>query len=218
MSEFEETRRTHLRRYRDFGSYDKATIYSIVDSAPMCHISTIIDDAPYVQATVHWRDGDKVYAHGAVENKMVKAVRAGAEACLSFTHFDGYVLTRSAINHAVLYRSVVAFSQGRFVDDLEEKNALLEAFIESVHPGRWETVRHPTKDELKRTGVVEFELKEVSAKILPREITPLVFPGGEMEAEEDATVSPWTGIVPYRLVPDDPIDSSDISQPPNERS
>ena len=99
----------------------------------------------------------------------------------------------------MLYRSVVAFSHGRFVDDLEEKNALLEAFIDSVHPGRWETVRHPTKDELKRTGVVEFELKEVSAKILPREITPLVFPGGEMEAEEDATVSPWTGLVPYRL-------------------
>lgn len=218
MSEYEETKRTRLRRYPDFGSYDQATVYSIIDSAPICHISTIVDDSPYTQATVHWRDGDKLYAHGAVKNKMVQAIRAGAEACLSFTHFEGYILTRSAINHAVLYRSVVAFSRGRFIDDLEEKNTHLEAFVESVQPGRWETVRHPTEDELKRTGVVEFELKEVSAKILSKEIAPLVFPGGEMEAEEDATVSPWTGLLPYRLVPEDPIESSEISPRPGKGS
>ncbi len=216
MSEFEQTKRTRLRRYPDFGSYDKATVYSIIDDAPLCHISTVVDETPYIQATIHWRDGDKVYAHGAMKNKMVQAIRAGAKACLSFTHFDGYLLTRSAINHAVLYRSVIAFSQGRFIDDLAERNSQLEAFMERVHPGRWETIRHPTEDELKRTGVVEFELTEVSAKILPKEITPLVSPGGEMEAAEDATVSPWTGIIPYRLVADDPIESSEVCPPANE--
>jgi hypothetical protein len=116
----------------------------------------------------------------------------------------------------VIYRSVIAFSRGRVVEDLDEKRALLEKLVERIQPGRWQTLRQPTTEELRQTGVVEFELEEVSAKILPKEIAPLILPGGEMEAEEDASVSPWTGILPYRLVAEEPIPSSEVPPLPED--
>ena len=121
MSEYPQTDRTRLRLYEDLGTFDKEAIHSIIDETPLCHISVIIDDAPYIQPTTHWRDGDRVFAHGAVKNKMVNAIRNGASACLSFSEFGGFILPRSGFNHAVLYRSATAFSTGRFIEDPEEK-------------------------------------------------------------------------------------------------
>jgi hypothetical protein len=210
------TARSRVRLYKEFGTYDRAEIYSIIDDAPLCHVSVVVKETPYIIPTVHWRIGDKVYIHGAVKNKAIQAIDKGSEACLAFTHFGGYVLTRSAFNHAVVYRSAIAFSKGRFVTDLAEKAKTLEAFVEHIEKGRWAEVRQPTENELKQTGVMEFELNEVSGKVLPTEITPIVFPGGELEVEEDNTVSPWTGILPYRLVKEEPIPSSAIPPLPSE--
>lgn len=218
MAEFEKTARTRLRLYRELGSYDKEQIYSCIDAAHICHVSAIVAGAPYIQTTRHWRIGDNIYMHGAATNKMVDAIRQGAEACLAFSLFDGYALTRSAFNHAVLYRSVVAFSRGRFVEDHDEKREKLRAFIESVEPGRWETIRQPTIAELEMTGVIEFELSEVSAKALLDEITPLIFPGGDFEAEEDATVDPWTGIIPYTLTQGNRVHSRDVPPLPDDKN
>lgn len=197
---YQPTERTRLRLYKDFGTYDRQQIYSIIDTAPFCHVSAVVDGAPYIQVTKHWRVGANVYIHGAVKNKIVDVVRDGAQACLSFCLFDGYVMTRSAFNHAVLYRSVTAFSHGRFVEDLDEKRRFLRDSIESVQAGRWDTVRQPTIEELKRVGVVEFPLLEVSGKVLSIDVAPIVLPGGELEVEGDKHVNPWTGILPYELV------------------
>ena len=210
MSDYEPTERTRLRLYKDFGTYDRQKIYDVIDVAPFCHVSTIVDDAPYIQATRHWRVGNNVYIHGAVKNKVVNALRKGAQACLSFSCFDGYVLTRSAFTHAVLYRSVVAFCQGRFVEDMDEKLAFLRDSIECVQPGRWSQVRPPTLDELKMTGVIEFALAEVSGKMLSLDVTPLILPGGEMEVEADKAMTAWTGVIPYSLVRETQITSEEV--------
>lgn len=210
MSEYSPTERTRLRLYQDFGSYDTDMIHQIIDQAHFCHVSTIVNGTPYIQVTRHWRHENNVYMHGAVKNKIVHSIRNGAEACVSFCHFDGYILPRSAFNHAVLYRSVTLFSQGRFVDDLDEKLVLLEQSVEAVQPGRWATIRQPTIEELKMTGVIEFPISEVSAKALTREAAPLILPGGELEDPADADVSPWTGIIPYALVEGTSIPSDDI--------
>ncbi len=204
MAEFEQTERTRLRLYHDLGTFEKKDIYAIVDEMPMCHVSVVIDDHPYIQATVHWRDGDKVFVHGAVKNKMVHAIRNGANACISFAHFDGFILPRSGFNHAVLYRSATLFSPGRFIEDPAEKLQRLEQFIEHIQPGRWDTIRPPTDNELAQTGIIEFALKEVSGKAIPPELVPAIMPGGEMEDPADADYHPWTGVLPYALVAGEP--------------
>jgi len=210
MSDYEQTERTRLRLYKDFGTYDKEAILKIIDEAPFCHVSTIVDDSPYIQATRHWRNGDHLYMHGNAKNKMVTALRRGAEACLSFMHFDGLALTRSAFTHAVLYRSAVVFSRGRFIEDLDEKCEHLERFIESVEPGRWSEIRQPSIEELKMTGIIEFSLSEVSGKALTLDVTPLIFPGGELEVEADKNVTAWTGVIPYSLIRGASITSDEV--------
>lgn len=204
MAEFEQTERTRLRLYHELGTFDKEAIYSIIDEIPMCHVSVVIDDDPYIQATVHWRDGDKVFVHGAVKNKMVNAIRNGARSCISFSHFDGFILPRSGFNHAVLYRSATLFSAGRFIEDASEKENRLRQFIEHIQPGRWDTIRQPTQNELAQTGIIEFELKEISGKSIPSEILPGIMPGGELEDPADADYHPWTGVLPYALIAGDP--------------
>ncbi len=204
MAEFEQTERTRLRLYHELGTYDKEAIYAIIDETPMCHVSVIIDGHPYIQATVHWRDGDKVFVHGAVKNKMVNAIRKGAKSCISFAHFDGFILPRSGFNHAVLYRSATLFSAGRFIEDATEKEQRLRQFIEYIQPGRWDTIRQPSAKELTQTGIIEFELKEISGKSIPAELVPALMPGGELEDPADADYQPWTGTIPYTLVAGDP--------------
>lgn len=204
MPEFDQTERTRLRLYSDLGTYDQEAIYATIDEIPMCTVSVIIDDHPYAQPTVHWRDGNKVFVHGAVKNKMVHAIRSGAKACISFAHFDGYILPRSGFNHAVLYRSATLFSAGRFIEDAAEKELRLKQFIEHIQPGRWETIRPPTPNELTQTGIIEFEIKEVSGKSIPPEIVPALMPGGAAEDPADAEFSPWTGVLPYVLQADEP--------------
>ena len=142
---------------------------------------------------------------------MINATRKGAEACLSFSHFDGYLLPRSGFNHAVLYRSVIAYSRGLFVEDLDEKREKLRLFMERIQPGRWEGIRQPSQEELKQTGIVEFELAEVSAKSIPREMAPMLMPGGEMEDPADADYNPWTGIIPYELTAGEPVSAEELS-------
>lgn len=211
MCDYLQTDRTRLRLYSELGSYDRDFIHNIIDEAPMCHLSAVVDNSPYIQATVHWREGERILVHGAVKNKMINAIRNGAEACLSFSHFDGYLLPRSGFNHAVLYRSVIAYSKGRFVEDLEEKNELLRLFVENIEPGRWDVIRQPSTEELKQTGIVEFHLEEVSAKSIPQEMAPLLMPGGEMEDPADADYQPWTGVIPHTLVAGEPLSAEDLT-------
>lgn len=207
---YEQTARSRVRLYSELGTYDRAAIHAVIDEAPLCHVSVVVEGTPYCIPTVHWRVGERVYIHGQAKNKAIQAIVKGSEACLAFTHFGGYVLTRSAFNHAVVYRSAIAFSKGRLLQDLDEKREALRQFVERIQRGRWETIRQPTDNELKQTGVLEFELGEVSGKALPLELTPLVLPGGDLEAPEDAQVSPWTGVLPYDLVAGKPVPASDI--------
>ena len=159
---YDQTERTRLRLYHDLGTFERDAILAIIDEAPMCSVSVVVDGGPYIQPTVHWRDGDKLFVHGAVKNKMVNAVRNGADACISFAHFDGFILPRSGFNHAVLYRSATLFSIGRFLEDPDEKELRLRQFVEHIQPGRWETIRPPTSNELTQTGIIEFEINEIS--------------------------------------------------------
>ena len=64
MSDYSPTERTRLRLYHELGSYDRDLVHGIIDEAPMCHISAVVDGSPYIQATVHWREGEKVLVHG----------------------------------------------------------------------------------------------------------------------------------------------------------
>ena len=145
------TTRTKLTRNPIRADYDRDVVNQRIDATPLCHVSYIIDGRPYVTPTLQWREGDTIYWHGSSASRFLRQI-VGKDVCIASTHYDGFVLSRSAFHHSINYRSVMLFGEATKIED-SEKNALLESFVENLIPGRWEHLRPMTDQEAKATPV-----------------------------------------------------------------
>lgn len=187
MSQFTPTDRTQVKRLPKRGSYDRETVYSILDSAFVCHVGFSVDGQPYVIPTNFGRSNDTLYLHGSAASRMLRTLSEGVPVCVTVTHVDGLVLARSAFHHSVNYRSAVILGTARLVTDPAEKMEALRIFTEHVLKGRWDEVRWPNEQEMKATTVLALELEEVSAKIRT---------GGPVDDEADYALPVWAGVLP----------------------
>jgi nitroimidazol reductase NimA-like FMN-containing flavoprotein (pyridoxamine 5'-phosphate oxidase superfamily) len=167
--------------------YDREAIDAILDEAMVAHLGCAPEGQPFVIPTLHARVGDEVYFHGSAASRTIRALRAGAPACLTVTLLDGLVLARSAVHHSVNYRSVVVLGSARLVEDLDRRMQAVQAFTERLIPGRWQEVRPPTIKELKAIDVLALPLGEASAKIRT---------GPPLDDEEDYALPAWAGVIP----------------------
>lgn len=191
MDNLQKTDRTTITRLPKRGSYDRNTIYSILDDAFFCTLAYVHEDQPFQIPTGFCRIGDRIYIHGSVGSSYMRTLETVRPlTCISVALIDGIVLARSAMNHSVNYRSVVLFGLPARVDDPEEQYRALEVFTNKMQPGRWDDVRKPTPNEWKATMVISFPLDEASAKIRT---------GGAHDDEEDYALDVWAGVVPLRL-------------------
>jgi uncharacterized protein len=195
--------RTRVRRLPARGAYDRATIDAILDEGLVAHLGFAADGVPYVIPTLHARDGDVVYVHGSSASRALRALQAGAPACLTVTLLDGLVLARSAFHHSVNYRSVVVLGRPRLVEGDAERLAALEAFTERLVPGRWAEVRRPSRQELKATKILALALDEASAKVRT---------GPPGDDEEDLALDCWAGVVPLAQVAGPPEPAPDLRE------
>jgi len=180
--------RVRLRRKRERGSYDRAVIEAILDEALIAHLGIVDEEGqPFVIPTLHARSGDVVYCHGSTASRTLRALGAGARACLTVSLIDGLVLARSAMHHSANYRSAMIVGQARTVEDAQEKHAAMRAIVEHIVPGRWRDVRAPTDNELKATAVLALPIEEASAKLRS---------GPPLDDEEDYALPAWAGVIP----------------------
>ena len=193
--DFSPTSRTTLKRLPKRGSFERETVYGILDEGFVCHVGFVVEGQPFVIPTAYGRKGDVLYIHGARASRMQKALAAGADVCVTVTLVDGLVLARSAFHHSINYRSVVVFGRPRVVESEEEKSAALEAFTEHVMPGRWADVRWPNAQELAATTVLAIRLSEASAKVRT---------GPPVDDEEDYALPVWAGVLPLGVEPGAP--------------
>jgi nitroimidazol reductase NimA-like FMN-containing flavoprotein (pyridoxamine 5'-phosphate oxidase superfamily) len=170
--------------------YDRKAIDAILDEALLAHVGFVQDGQPYVIPTLHARVGDVVYFHGSAASRTVRALAAGARACLTVALLDGLVFARSAVHHSVNYRSVVALGVATEVKGEEERMAALHAFTERLLPGRWKEARPPSAKELKAVRVLAMDLEEVSAKART---------GPPLDDDEDYALPVWAGVLPLWL-------------------
>ncbi|MEM9426443.1 MAG: pyridoxamine 5'-phosphate oxidase family protein [Pseudomonadota bacterium] len=184
----EVTERSRLRRYHGRGRFDRETIYSILDAQPLCSVGYTIDGAPFVTPTMQWRDGDYVYWHGSSASRALRKSR-GTQVCLSVAILDGYVLARSGMHHSVNSRSVTLFGTAEQVTEPEAKLAALKTFVNGLFPGRYETLRPDTAQDLKATTVLAMQIEEGSAKLRS---------GGPVDEEADYDLPIWAGVLPVR--------------------
>lgn len=182
-----KTDKTRLRRIPKRGSFDRETIYSILDEAFICHVGFVSEGQPYVIPTGFARVGDHLFVHGSSASRMLRTVANGIDICVTVTLIDGLVLARSAFHHSMNYRSVVILGKAELVTNDVEKLRALEALSEHIVPGRWAEVRWPNELELKATTVLRLPIEEASAKIRT---------GAPIDDEEDYSLDVWAGVLP----------------------
>jgi nitroimidazol reductase NimA-like FMN-containing flavoprotein (pyridoxamine 5'-phosphate oxidase superfamily) len=185
--------RVRVRRRRERGHYEREVIDAILDEALVAHLGIAdADGQPLVIPTLHARSGDVVYCHGSAASRTLRALAAGAPACLTVTLIDALVLARSAMHHSANYRSVMLLGEARVVGEPQEKLAALQAIVEHIVPGRWAEVRWPTEKELQATTVLALPIEEASAKIRS---------GPPLDDEEDYALDVWAGVIPFATEP-----------------
>jgi len=184
---FVPTERSRVRRRPQRASYDEAVVYGLLDAGVLAHVGYVIDGQSFVTPTAYWRDGRKLYWHGAAASRMLATVAEGAPVCVTVSFLDGLIVGRSGIIHSMNYRSVMAFGRARLIPGLADKRAAMEAFIDRLYAGRSATLRPMADEELMRIALVEMEIEEASAKIKDVGVT-------DMPADADWPA--WCGVLP----------------------
>lgn len=190
------TSRTTIRRLPELASHDLTMLHHIVDDAYVCHIAFGDGQNTHCIPTAHWRRGDALYIHGSNGSRMIKALSAGAQACVAMTLLDGLVLARSAFNHSMNYRSAVIYGQFDVIDSSAEKRAALDALMDKIAPGRKHEARPGNSKELDATRVLRISMAEAAVKIsdsLPS------------DKDEDLGLAVWAGILPLKTTRGTPV-------------
>ncbi|HGY9566765.1 TPA: pyridoxamine 5'-phosphate oxidase family protein [Vibrio harveyi] len=185
------TNRTEIKKGAHKAVTDVDKLHAIIDESLIAHIAITNDTGPVVIPMLAWRVDNYVYIHGANNSRLLRSIKQGVQTCLTFTLFDGWVLARSAFHHSAHYRSAVVFGQFEVVEDNNEKDRLLNHFIEQIAPGRTEEVRLSNEKELKATMLLRISLAEASVKVSNF---------GVNDDAEDMVLPVWAGVLPYRTV------------------
>lgn len=193
----QKTDKTTPSRYANQRThYSEEVIYAILDEALFCTISYCVNNEPFAIPTSFVRKGDRIYIHGSVGSHFLRALPNGTSVCITVMLTDELVVAKSAFDHSVNYRSVVVFSKSEVIDDYEMKAEFFKRLTEKVVPGSWDYLRPMKKNEVDKTMLIAFDVKEASAKMRQ---------GMPYSEESDETKLPiWSGLIPIpskRLTP-----------------
>jgi uncharacterized protein len=195
------TKRTELHRIPCRGSHEWKTITRILDAGFLAHVGFCVDGQPFVIPTLYGRDEERLYLHGSAASRMLGKLETGIPACVTVTLVDGLVLSWSAFDYSMNYRSVVTFGSARKIADPAQKIESLRVISEHLIADRWADVREPSEKELKATTVLEFSMDEASSKARS---------GPPLDDENDYGLRVWAGVSPLEIrsrppIPDDKL-------------
>jgi nitroimidazol reductase NimA-like FMN-containing flavoprotein (pyridoxamine 5'-phosphate oxidase superfamily) len=192
---------TQLNRLPERGSQDFDLACSIIDDAMVGHVGFVIDDQPYVVPMALGRDGDTLLLHGSVVSRLVKHLATGMPCCVTITHLDGLVLSRSAFHSSMNYRSLMIFGSAVLVTDEVEKSNGLDCLVEHLAPGRSRDLRLSTAKELNATSLLKIPIETFSIKSRSG-------PPGDAAGDLDTPI--WAGVIPLSIQAGDPVDAPDL--------
>jgi uncharacterized protein len=196
-----QTERTALNRLKQRSVSDREQMYEILDSAILCHVAYVESGQPFVLPYAYVRDGDRILIHGSSGARFMRELAKGVPTCVTVTQLDGMVVARTTFDSSMNYRSVVILGSATEIKG-EEKNALLEKLSNGLLPGRTEEVRNSTAKELAATTLLSLSLAEASVKVRD----------GMPEDDEGSGTGVWSGVIPLKLLAQDPIPSDDESK------
>jgi len=204
---YDITEKNRVKRLKKRGSYEKQTIYKILDAGFLCHVSFIRKEGdeifPVVLPMLYGRTGDHIYLHGHTSNKMLKTIETGGPVCIEVTLLDGLVYARSLFHSSANYRSVTLFGTARTIENPDDKMRALQIVSDNAMPGRWDDARIPNKSELQSTRVLEVTIENAASKIRT---------GPPIDDKDDLSLGIWAGVLPISQVTQPVI--SDLDTPP----
>jgi nitroimidazol reductase NimA-like FMN-containing flavoprotein (pyridoxamine 5'-phosphate oxidase superfamily) len=208
--ELTKTDAVTVRRKAERADYTRAAANAILDEALVAHVGITVDDQPFVIPMVFGRDDDRLFLHGSVASRLLRALDDGVPVCVTVTIVDDLVLARSQFHHSMNYRSVVVVGVARRIRDPEVAARALACVVDHVAPGRAAEARPPTEAELRQTAVLELAIDTASVKART---------GGPIEEPDDLALPIWAGVVPVATtfgIPagDDALDDS-VALPPS---
>lgn len=185
------TPRTQIKKAPHKACSDKARLHEIIDESMIAHIAIYKDGSPFVLPMLAWREGERVYIHGAKNSRLIKSLSKGQASCLTFTLFDGWVLARSGLHHSAHYRTAMVLGSFTVLEGNEAKDKVLSNFIDQIAPGRSGQVRPASESELSATQVLYITLEEASVKIGD---------GPVNDDTKDMGHQVWAGFIPFKTV------------------
>lgn len=188
--------RTRIRRIPELASYERSTLYQIIDESYVCHIAFHDGESAHCIPTACWREGDFLYIHGSNGGRLTRMLSGGRQVSIAITHVDGLVLAKSAFSHTMNYRSAVIYGAFELIEGREQKLAAMDVFMDKIAAGRKLEARPGNDKELAATSVLRISLAEAASKI-----------SNTMPAdkEEDVDLPVWAGVLPLRVVRGEPI-------------
>ncbi len=181
------TEKTRVRVAPTRAVFDRKVLNQIIDESYVCHVGFSDGNEPFVIPTLGWRKGETLYIHGSRGSRLLKVLKAGGTACITFTLLDGLVMARSAFHHSANYRSAMVFGRPELVESETEKLQALEVFMDLIAPGRWGQTRETNQKELAATDVLKLQMHEVSVKVRS---------GDPIDDDDDLTTPIWAGVIP----------------------
>ena len=159
---------TTIRRHPERDVTDEAPEF--LARGVVAHVGFVDGGQPVViPMTYHASPDDPahLYLHGSHDSRLIARLASGDPVCVAVTLVDGLVYSRTAHDHSVNYRSVVAFCRASKVQpDRDVQRRMLEAMIARYFPGRTAGVDYePIPDaHLSATAFIALDVEAWSAK------------------------------------------------------
>lgn len=223
---YTKSEQNSVRRHRERGAYDYATVHSIVNSCAILHVSFVptspsTNEFPTIlpmigsMASFSNPNADPsttpldLYLHGHAAARLMKlpseAGEPGLPVCVAATHLDGIVLALTPFNHSCNYRSAVLFGHAVAVTDDAERTFAMHRITDGLVPDRWNNTRvPPTKGELQSTGVLRVSVQSASAKIRASGVSDVK----KDLNDEEVAGKVWAGVVPVWQTLGPPVEGS----------
>ncbi|KAH6633180.1 5-nitroimidazole antibiotic resistance protein [Boeremia exigua] len=209
--EYPKTATNKLGRLANRGTYDFATIHTLINTCPVLHVSFNDPEHPFPvvlpmlgctgafasQSADPNTTAQDLYIHGYVSGRLFKQSKnadAGLPVTVAATFLDGLVLALAPFHNSCNYRSAVAYGYAELVTDEAEALYAMQRITDNIIPDRWAKSRGPpTKAELTSTSILRVRIESASAKVRV---------GGPSEDRADLkdaglVKKTWTGVVPY---------------------
>lgn len=176
-----------IGRHPERASQDRALLDDLLRTQAVGVLSSVTPKGePWAVPLLHALDADRILFHGSTGSGMLRHLAAGAPVVYTVFALDAWVIGHTTFSSSANYRS--ATIRGTVTNlDGDEKEAALDAFGDSLFPGRPDEVRPMSAKELSATLVCALPI--VDGGWLYKARTGQASQPGE---ETDA----WGGIVP----------------------